>query len=41
MWKEYPASKNDPDSDWKKRTIIGHSGMNYASQAKLIGYNFD
>ena len=41
MWKEYPKSKDDPDSNWKKRTMIGHSGMDYGSQAKLTGYNFD
>ena len=41
MYKEYPPSKDDPDSDWKTRTMIGHSGMDYGSQAKLIGFNLD
>ena len=41
MWKEYKASADDPDSDWKKRTMVGHSGVDYGSQAKLTGFNFD
>ena len=40
MYKQYPLAANETDADWRKSTMIGHSGMLYASQAKVTGFNF-
>lgn len=40
MYKQYPLADNETNSDWRKSTMIGHSGMLYASQAKVTGFNF-